>query len=85
MSNISRPFIYILLFIVYLASTVPVGLLLYSAKGWLGWDVSPTGGLHSLTACLAREWQLYQKAQLPSSQMANLPGGTSTRALANHQ
>lgn len=51
---------WIVLAVVYLATSVPVGLSLYSLKSWLGYDVSLRGGFHSFQRCLNRELDLLQ-------------------------
>lgn len=45
----------LLLVVLYLASTVPVGLALYAAKEKLGWNIFSVGGLHHYLACLGEE------------------------------
>ena len=49
--------LYILLGVVlYVATAIPLGILLYSIKNSLGWEVfSHTGG-HALTYCLRKEY-----------------------------
>jgi hypothetical protein len=44
--------LYALVFVLYLASTVPVGLLLYSAKNALGFQLFREGGLHDFMRCV---------------------------------
>jgi hypothetical protein len=44
--------LYALVFALYLASTVPVGLLLYSIKNGLGYQLFQEGGLHDLMRCM---------------------------------
>ncbi|HEX2859060.1 MAG TPA: hypothetical protein VHP58_02535 [Alphaproteobacteria bacterium] len=41
--------------VLYLASTVPVGLMLYAAKEKLGWDIFKRTGFHHYIACLDSE------------------------------
>jgi hypothetical protein len=43
---------YGLIFVLYLASTIPVGLLLYSIKNGLGVQISKEGGLHDFMRCM---------------------------------
>ena len=49
---------YVVLFAVYLASTVPVGLFIYSVKTRAGLDVFRDGGFHAYMACLSRSFPL---------------------------
>jgi hypothetical protein len=51
------PLTLFLLLVLYLASTVPVGLALYAAKEKLGWNVFKTGGFHHFLGCLGTEAQ----------------------------
>ena len=44
--------LYALVFLLYLASTVPVGLLLYSVKNGLGFQLFREGGLHDFVRCV---------------------------------
>ena len=44
--------LYALVFVLYLASTVPVGLLLYSVKNGLGLQIFKEGGLHDFVRCV---------------------------------
>ena len=48
MRRARRIALYALVFVLYLASTVPVGLLLYSVKNGLGLQLFSEGGLHDL-------------------------------------
>ena len=43
---------YALVFVLYLASTVPVGMLLYSFKNGLGVQLFREGGLHDFMRCV---------------------------------
>ncbi len=54
----SRPALYLLLFVLYLASTVPVGLLLYGLKSTAGWDIFAEGGFHTYMQCLQTSFPL---------------------------
>ena len=47
-----------LLFAVYLVSTVPVGLFLYSMKSAIGFDLFKHGGLHAYMQCLSTSFPL---------------------------
>ena len=38
--------------ILYLISTVPVGMALYAIKTEMGWDIFKHGGFHTLASCL---------------------------------
>jgi hypothetical protein len=44
--------LYALVFVLYLASTIPVGLGLYSIKNRLGVQIFKEGGLHDLVRCV---------------------------------
>lgn len=44
--------LYAIVFALYLASTVPVGLLLYSVKNGLGLQIFKEGGLHDFVRCV---------------------------------
>ena len=44
--------LYALVFVLYLASTVPVGLFLYSIKNGLGIQLFKEGGLHDFMRCV---------------------------------
>ena len=44
--------LYALVFVLYLASTVPVGLRLYSVKNGLGFQLFSEGGLHDFIRCV---------------------------------
>jgi hypothetical protein len=44
--------VYALLFIVYLVSTVPIGLFLYSLKTKVGINIFGRGGFHAYLQCL---------------------------------
>jgi hypothetical protein len=39
-------------FVLYLISTVPVGMTLYAIKSEMGWDIFKRGGFHTLASCL---------------------------------
>ena len=39
-------------FVLYLISTVPVGMTLYTIKSEMGWNVFKRGGFHTLASCL---------------------------------
>jgi hypothetical protein len=54
----SRPTLFLLLFVLYLASTVPVGLMLYGLKSRVGWDVFAEGGFHAYVQCLQSSFPL---------------------------
>jgi hypothetical protein len=47
-----------LLLILYLASTVPVGLFLYSLKNEAGIDIFAHGGFHAYVQCLKSSFPL---------------------------
>lgn len=44
--------VYALLFMVYLVSTVPIGLFLYSLKMKAGFNIFARGGFHAYLQCL---------------------------------
>ena len=39
-------------FVLYLISTVPVGMTLYAIKSEMGWNIFKQGGFHTLASCL---------------------------------
>ena len=47
-----RVALYAVIFVFYLASTVPVGLALYSIKNGLGLQFFNAGGLHDFMRCI---------------------------------
>jgi hypothetical protein len=47
----------IIFVVLYLASTVPVGLTLYAVKEKLGWNVFKIGGFHHFLSCMGTEAQ----------------------------
>ena len=53
-----RAALYALLGLIYLASTVPVGLFIYSIKTKVGLDFFKHGGLHAYMQCLSRSFPL---------------------------
>jgi hypothetical protein len=59
--------LYTFVLIVYLASTVPVGLLIYSIKTEVGLDIFRDGGFHAFTACLSRSFPLSRLAEPPTA------------------
>jgi hypothetical protein len=50
--SMRRILFYALVFVLYLASTVPVGLALYGIKNGLGVQLFKEGGLHDFMRCL---------------------------------
>lgn len=46
------------LLVLYLVSTVPVGLFLYSMKSKVGLDIFRNGGFHAYMQCLSRSFPL---------------------------
>lgn len=50
--------------ILYLASTVPVGLFLYSLKNTAGIDIFAPGGFHTYVQCLSSSFPLRGTAAL---------------------
>ena len=57
--------LYAILLVVYLASTVPVGLFIYSMKTEVGLDIFRNGGFHAYMMCLSRSFPL-SRPTLPS-------------------
>jgi hypothetical protein len=53
--------------LLYLLSTVPVGLALYAVKMHLGWDVFSRTGFHAFAACLADQVSRMDTASAPAS------------------
>ena len=41
-------------FVLYVVSTVPIGLALYTIKSKMGFNVFQAGGFHAFTACIDR-------------------------------
>jgi len=41
-------------FVLYVVSTVPIGLALYTIKSKMGFNILQTGGFHAFTACIDR-------------------------------
>jgi len=56
LTTVYKAFLYLTLFAVYLASTVPVGLFLYSIKNGLSVDLFATGGFHQFLACVHKSF-----------------------------
>ena len=52
LKSLQRITLYTLIFALYLASTVPVGLFLYSVKNSVGVDIFQEGGFHTFMHCL---------------------------------
>jgi hypothetical protein len=50
---VRRLVLYSLLFVLYLISTVPVGLFIYSVKTEVGFDMFRDGGFHAYMRCLS--------------------------------
>ena len=55
MSFVKRALFYFFLVVAYLASTIPVGIGLYSIKSYLGIDIIKHGGLHAFSACVEKQ------------------------------
>lgn len=49
---IRRGIIGVALFVLYLASTIPIGLALYSLKAEAGYDFFKAGGFHTYMQCV---------------------------------
>lgn len=58
---LSGPTLFLLLFVLYLASTVPVGLMLYGLKSKVGWDIFAEGGFHTYMQCLQSSFPLSER------------------------
>ena len=71
--------LYVILFAVYLVSTVPVGLSMYSLKTEVGLDIFKEGGFHAYMACLSRSFPLSR----PDPSRG--PSGAETRTLAEFE
>jgi hypothetical protein len=54
---------YAILLVVYLASTVPVGLFIYSVKTEVGLDIFRDGGFHAYMGCLSRSFPLHSRSE----------------------
>lgn len=52
--------------VLWVGTSIPLGMGLYAMKSWLGWEVSPRGGFHSLQRCMAKEWASYEAAAAKS-------------------
>jgi hypothetical protein len=65
--TVRRGGLYALVFVLYLASTVPVGLFLYSVKTAMGIDVFPEGGFHTYMRCLKTSFPLGTPAVRPKT------------------
>ena len=55
---VRRLALYSLLFLLYLMSTVPVGLFLYSFKTEVGFDIFRDGGFHAYMQCLSTSFPI---------------------------
>jgi hypothetical protein len=44
-----------LVVVLYVVSTVPVGLALYTIKSKMGFNIFQAGGFHAFTACIDRQ------------------------------
>ncbi|MET0529304.1 MAG: hypothetical protein ABW003_13375 [Microvirga sp.] len=42
-------------FVLYVVSTVPIGLALYTIKSRMGFNIFQSGGFHAFTACIDRQ------------------------------
>ena len=56
--------LYSVLFVLYLASTVPVGLFIYSIKTEVGLDIFREGGFHAYMQCLSASFPIAKKVAL---------------------
>jgi hypothetical protein len=50
--------LYALFFVLYLVSTVPVGLFIYSVKTEVGFDIFEQVGFHTYMQCLSESFPL---------------------------
>lgn len=53
-----RVALYAILLVVYFASTVPVGLFIYSFKTKVGLDIFRDGGFHAYMMCLSKSFPM---------------------------
>lgn len=60
-----RAFLYALALVAYLASTIPVGLFLYSLKSAAGVDIFSRGGFHAYMQCLNASFPLRTDGEGP--------------------
>lgn len=58
--------------VLYVVSTVPVGLLVYSLKTEMGWNIFRRTGYHSYLRCLQREADKVQ-FEMPQRQAPSAP------------
>jgi len=65
--SLRRVGLYALLFVLYLVSTVPVGLFLYSMKTAVGIDIFTEGGFHTYMRCLSTSFPLSRPRARQSS------------------
>ena len=71
-----RVALYAILLVVYFASTVPVGLFIYSMKTKVGLDIFRDGGFHAYMICLSRSFPL--STPTPHSKSERLDPTTMT-------
>jgi hypothetical protein len=57
--------LFALIFVLYLASTVPVGLFLYSLKSAEGINIFKRGGFHAYMRCLSTSFPLDKSTGAP--------------------
>jgi hypothetical protein len=57
--------LYALVFVLYLASTIPVGLFLYSLKSAEGINIFKRGGFHAYLRCLNTSFPLDKSTRSP--------------------
>jgi hypothetical protein len=60
--------LYAILFIAYLASTVPVGLFIYSLKNHAGLQIFGDKGFHTFMRCLSSSFPLSKPTQHPKTE-----------------
>ena len=65
---VRRFVLYSLLFVLYLVSTVPVGLFIYSIKTQVGFDIFRDRGFHAYMRCLSTSFPVTKVAGAPASE-----------------
>jgi uncharacterized protein YqfA (UPF0365 family) len=58
-----RVALYSVIFVLYLVSTVPVGLFIYSIKTAVGIDIFKEGGFHTYMHCLRTSFPIGKRAR----------------------
>ena len=57
-TSLRRIGLYVFLVVLYLVSTVPVGMSLYGLKSEAGMDIFKSGGFHAYMQCLSTSFPL---------------------------